>query len=53
MRCKQWGKGAWKFPASVAMWKKFAAQIMKQFKNGGFFSCSDRVFLRYEHSMRK
>jgi hypothetical protein len=36
MRCKQWGKGAWKSPASMAMRIKFAAQIMKQFKTADF-----------------
>jgi hypothetical protein len=37
MRCKQRDKGAWKFPASMAMRIKFAAQIMKQFKMADFF----------------
>jgi hypothetical protein len=37
MRCKQWSKGALKFPASMAMRKEFAAQIMKQFEIADFF----------------
>jgi hypothetical protein len=37
MRCKQRGKGAWKFPVLMAMRIKFAAQIMKQFKMADFF----------------
>ncbi len=40
MRCKQCSKGASKFPASMAMRRKFAAQIMNQFKTRGFLSCS-------------
>jgi hypothetical protein len=37
MRCKQWSKGESKFPASMTMRIKLAAQIMKQFSNCGFF----------------
>jgi hypothetical protein len=43
MQCKQWSKGASKFPASMAMRTKFVAQIMNQFKARGFFSCAGRV----------
>jgi hypothetical protein len=43
MQCKQWSKGALKFPASMAMRKELAAQIMNQIWTRGFFSCSGRV----------
>jgi hypothetical protein len=37
MQSKQWSKGASKFPASMAMRTKFAAQILKNFDIADFF----------------
>jgi hypothetical protein len=56
MRCKQWGNGAWMFPAPIANGdadKIRSANYETVLKWWTFFLFGPRLFLRYEHSVRK